>query len=331
MIPVSLLAMLLLPAVLITSARLLDPRDGMFQRLVSFTPFALVPYGVALLVLVPLMIRGGGVSRTLARVVGAGALVGLLVHTAWLTPALVGSPAEGAVTAEGQRLRVMTVNLQYGRADADEVALLALRNRADVLALQEVDADAMRALRATALDEELPHRAGRPAPGPAGTVVLSRVPVTDVQPLATGFGSYAMRLEGGLGLVAVHTRAPLGDAAGWWADHRAVAAAAAGADTGSGALVVGDLNATTDHQPLRELKGRGFRDAATRAGALWQPTWPAYDAPSIAGIEVPPMLAIDHVLVSEGIEVVETWTDEVPGSDHASLFAVLALPAADVG
>ena len=123
---------------------------------------------------------------------------------------------------------------------------------------------------------------------------------------------------------AVHSRPPTGDVQDWLADHRAVRRAAAVSDAPT--MIVGDLNATTDHRVLRELAGRGFRDAATAARSQWQPTWPADGEVRLLGVPVPPILALDHVLVSDALHPVTTQSLRVDGTDHRALVAEVVLP-----
>jgi len=90
-------------------------------------------------------------------------------------------------------------------------------------------------------------------------------------------------------------------------------------------LVAGDFNATLDHQPMRELDGRGFQDAAALANSGWQPTWPASDEVSILGVPVPAMLQLDHVVVDDAFGVVDTEAVSIRGTDHRAVVATLAL------
>ena len=53
-------------------------------------------------------------------------------------------------------------------------------------------------------------------------------------------------------------------------------------------LVVGDLNATPDHAPIRELADAGWRDAAELANEGWLPTWPAQRLTPAARPACPP-------------------------------------------
>jgi len=82
-------------------------------------------------------------------------------------------------------------------------------------------------------------------------------------------------------------------------------------------LVVGDLNATVDSLPVKQLAELGLRDAATEAGSGWQPTWPS-------GLG---LLTLDHVMFSDGFAVARTSTVQVPGSDHLALIVDLKGPA----
>ena len=90
-------------------------------------------------------------------------------------------------------------------------------------------------------------------------------------------------------------------------------------------MIVGDLNATMDHAPMRELVGRGYDDAATQAASGWQPTWPAAGEVSRFGLAVPSLLPIDHVFLSTGLRAVSTESVTIAGTDHRALVATVAL------
>ncbi len=67
-----LTTLVLVPALLLTTARLLDLPGGTWVRLVAFTPYALVLYAAALLLLLLAWWRGRGFWRGTARVLGRG-------------------------------------------------------------------------------------------------------------------------------------------------------------------------------------------------------------------------------------------------------------------
>ncbi|MFA6576667.1 MAG: endonuclease/exonuclease/phosphatase family protein, partial [Nocardioides sp.] len=106
----------------------------------------------------------------------------------------------------------------------------------------------------------------------------------------------------------------------WVADHREILAAAGqpGVD-----LVVGDLNATLDHAPVRALVDAGFRDTAEIANQGLATTWPVGGSYPLLSL-LPPMVAIDHVLVTDAWAVVSTETLDIDGADHRAVLATVA-------
>jgi endonuclease/exonuclease/phosphatase (EEP) superfamily protein YafD len=315
---------LLVPAGLLTAARLLDLPGASWVRLVSFTPYALVLYAVAVPFLLLAWWRGHGVWRGTARVLVVASLLGVALHAFWASGPFLGAPA--AEAAGTGRLHVMTSNLRFGEANTSRVVEVAVADDVDLLVLQEVTPQALGRLEGAGLGAAFEHRAGRPANGPAGTMVFSRYPLSKVKRLDTQFGSYALdvRAPGGrVHLLAVHPRPPIGSVAGWRSDQGVVRHAARA--TGGRTLIVGDLNATMDHVPMRALVGSGYEDAATQANSRWQPTWPAAGQVSRLGLSVPSLLPIDHVFVTSPLRAVSTRSVTIEDTDHRALVAVVAL------
>jgi hypothetical protein len=56
----------------------------------------------------------------------------------------------------------------------------------------------------------------------------------------------------------------------------------------------------------------------------WQPTWPAYGVIDVAGVELPRVVQIDHVLVGPRLAAIESRTLAIPGTDHRALVAEVA-------
>ena len=324
-----LVALLLVPALLLSTARLLQPAGSTWVRLVAFTPYALGLYLLALVVLLVASLRTRGGWRALLRTLAAVALLGVLLHAGWASgPFVGGTPARAASSA--RPVTVMTSNLRFGRADTAALVELAVRRHVDVLVLQEVTPTALAGLEAAGAGQVWPHRAGAPAPGAAGTVVFSRGRLARVHRLGTPFGSYRMtaglpprshRGGGRVTLLAVHPRPPIGNVTGWRADQDTVREAAREADGPT--ILAGDLNATMDHSSLRELVGRGYADAATQARSGWQPTWPSAGVVRHLGFGVPPLVAIDHVLLRGGLRADRTEVVAVDGTDHRALDATV--------
>lgn len=312
------------PAAVLTGLRLSQDlgsgvNTGWAIRAVSFTPLAVVPYVLVLILLVTAAFRAGpGIGPTsLLRYAGiAVTVVALALHSWWFAPALIGGQPD---RAEGsQSLRVLSLNLLGGEADAQQVIRMARRDEVDVLVLTEATPQAVSALTKAGLERRWPHRAGAAAGGAAGTIVASRYPVTDEQELPTRFGTWRMTLaapDGDLSLIAAHPTPPT--RRGDWADDLSVLVAAAhdGPD-----LIVGDLNATPDHRPIRLLADAGLRSASERANAGWAPTWPANGR----FFGLPPLVQIDHVLTGPSLTVLEVETHQVSGTDHLAVRATLA-------
>ncbi|WP_337993827.1 endonuclease/exonuclease/phosphatase family protein [Actinomycetospora straminea] len=124
---------------------------------------------------------------------------------------------------------------------------------------------------------------------------------------------------GPVDVVVAHPAAPVfrGDPTGWAQEITDLPPPAVSPDQPP-RLVVGDLDATLDHRPLRTLLARGWDDAADAVGAGLRGTWPTDRT-------VPPFAAIDHVLVSGRASPVGVLTRDLPGTDHAGLVVTLAV------
>jgi endonuclease/exonuclease/phosphatase (EEP) superfamily protein YafD len=116
-------------------------------------------------------------------------------------------------------------------------------------------------------------------------------------------------------VVGVHPYPPTaGNADVWQEALESLPSAGVGAPW----VLVGDFNATLDVGELRELLDRGYDDAAAVAGKGLEPTFPRTWGT--------PVIAIDHVLADRRLGIVEYSVEEMPGSDHRSIHAELALP-----
>jgi endonuclease/exonuclease/phosphatase family metal-dependent hydrolase len=89
-------------------------------------------------------------------------------------------------------------------------------------------------------------------------------------------------------------------------------------DSAGQQIVAGDFNATRDHAPFRELLDGGLADVADAQGWTAWPgmTWPADRA-------YPPVMRLDHVLVSAGFGVRDVSVVQLPGTDHRAVVARL--------
>lgn len=310
------LLLVLAPAVLLTALRLLDVGVGWAVRLESFTPWAIPLYAVGLVALLILAVARAGRRRggLVLALLLAGALA---LHVWWAAPMFTGSAPRPAADAEP--LVVMSANMRRGEGDGIQLVAAATNERVDLLVVQEITPQLLVEMEQAGLTALLPHRAGEAEPGAAGTMVFARSELTEVERLDTGLGSWAATVDG-LRVLGVHPTYPL-QLEAWRRDHAALRVAVREDDPD---LVVGDFNATLDHEPMQRLVDAGYRDAAEAANAGWQPTWPANDGFEVIGIPLPTSVAIDHVLVGPTMTALETRTVELDDADHLAVVAEVA-------
>ncbi len=151
-----------------------------------------------------------------------------------------------------------------------------------------------------------------------GTAVFAAGPVEVLAELDLFSTGLLVRTDTGMTVLAVHPAPPTLPGQ-WRTDHAAIRAAV---QRWTPDLVVGDLNATPDHAPLRALGGLGYRDAAELTNAGWAPTWPVGDTFPLLGL-LGPVVRIDHVLVADGWTATASSRAVVPGTDHAVVRAVV--------
>jgi len=228
---------------------------------------------------------------------------------------------------EGVDLRILTANLHEGKADPGPLVSSA-RERADVLAIQELTPHAADRLSAAGLDATFPHRWLDARNGAAGVGIWSRFPMHTTKRIGgyvMAFVSAQLRVPGvskDPTVVVVHIPGPwpwpIDD---WRRDLRRLPQTLLeeAEVAGSGAVVAaGDLNSTNDMRPFRALLRNGYRDAAEQSGAGIVPTFPA-------GWRLPPFIAIDHVL-TRSCTATSLCTITLPGSDHRGLVATVQIP-----
>lgn len=310
-----LLATLLVPAALLTTARAVEPSAGFWIQAEAFTPLAIVLYAAALLVaLGRVVVRRR--PRSPATVVAVVAAAGLGAHCWWFAPMLMGAnppPAQGA-----EQLRVMTANVAQGDGDPYGLVRVASRERVDLLVVAEITAAGLADMERAGLADLLPYRVGEPRSGGHGTMVFARTELGPAERTDTWHDGWVVTM-GDLVVVATHPQAPT-EPDLWRSDHAALLDAVRGHHPD---LVLGDLNATVDHAPVRALVDAGVRDAAELANAGWLPTWP-FNGRWRLGVALPPLVAIDHVLVGPRLAVEAVHTVDLPGSDHRAVVATLA-------
>lgn len=274
-----------------------------------FTPYVAV---VALLV--------AGVAAALEN--WAAALVTAVATLCLAVAVLPRAIGDGTVEAAGREtLDVLSVNILRGRAEPAAVVALVERFEPDLLSVQELTPRFALELREHGLSELLRNDVTEVAKGSAGAGLYSRLPLRPL-PGPRRFSFRMPRAELTLHdgrrvrVVGVHPYPPNPNQVGVWEESLASLPT-----TGRGApwVLAGDFNATLDQSQFRDLLDRGFRDAGAVAGEGLVPTFPRL------GHMIPP-ITIDHVLADRRLGIVEYSVEELPGTDHRPVHAILALP-----
>jgi endonuclease/exonuclease/phosphatase (EEP) superfamily protein YafD len=300
-----------LAAARLTAADRFRPLERTAVPLLSLTPHATAGAGLAALVL-----RGKGPSA-MAALAGA-ALAAVVVPRA--------VPRRQPM-ADGPVLRVLTVNLDHGRAAGGGLADLVRRARADVLFVQELTDEAAMTLDAAGLSELLPNEMRDILNYRyRGSAIYARYPLRDGLAIGPSFASQpTARLDLPSGrsvqLVCVHPHPPFPPwtraAAPRWRGELAALPPPGDPPV----ILAGDYNATLDHAQFRRLLRMGHLDAASQAGYGLVPTW----GPDPRGR--PALFTFDHVLIDPRCAVLATSAHPVAGSDHRALYVELRLPA----
>ncbi|MFG2004508.1 endonuclease/exonuclease/phosphatase family protein [Spirillospora sp. NPDC048911] len=276
--------------------------------LVAFTPY--VAAASIFPVILALVLR--------RRVVASTAVVTAIAFAVVVLPRVF---PDGNPSAHGARLRVLSVNMAVGQADAAATTKLVREVRPDALMLQEPTPKAIENLDRAGLRALMPYVVDRSFLETPGSGIYARFPLTELPMIEIGgFRQARAILEqpGGqrVEVVSVHPCSP-SDAhdTPCWADGLKALPSADGGPK----VLAGDFNSTLDHRPLRDLLGSGYRDAADVRGKALIPTWPQrwWNVPEVT---------LDHVLADRRMAVEEFSVHSLPGTDHRAVFAALRLP-----
>ncbi len=229
-------------------------------------------------------------------------------------------PSSAPSRRPSQTLTIATSNLLWHNRDYEALAQWIERNDPDIIAFQEVSPHSRDVL--LAMSKGYPHMVFEPPLEDWdsltwGLAILSKAPLKNQRRVPIegtpwkGILEVQAQLDGEpLLLRNMHPTRPGGSARN--AERNAALHAAQSATWGGRSLLLGDLNVTSTSPIFSDLlAATGLRDS--RQGFGRQPTYRIKQP--LPGL----MVAIDHVLVSDQIEVLERRVEELPGSDHLSL------------
>lgn len=310
---VVLAAFAAVPAVVSTVLRLFPPTDDATALVASFIPYGLVAYIATLILLLVALARAR--RRVILAVVTVLVLALTTVNLGWLAPMFI--PDDRPATTPA--FTVLSLNLYDGQADP--AGIVAQAEQADVVILIETTPVALHALNRLGWDERFRYAVGDVDGQISDTTIYSRLPLGASALIGpTSFQQWLTTVEapgiGAVRLIAAHPCNPYCGSNRWDSEHAALRAVIR-PHLGEPMIVSGDLNAVDDHGPMQLLRTDGLRSATDLTGAGWQPTYPANRA-------FPPLLPIDHILLSRRLTATSIKTFRVPGTDHLGLLATIA-------
>lgn len=252
------------------------------------------------------------------------AVVLLLGNVVWVSEMFERGREQPAPTGAAT-LRLVSANLLVTNPDIVALGRDLAATGADVIVLQEVSAEHLAGLGVAGLLAEYPYQVVDPLPAFHGSAILSTLPIADGRAFDVA-GSPMTRADITIGtgivrLINVHTVAPLNESQAIRWRVQLVLLSQMQPPEGGALVMAGDFNATMDHAPMDALISSGMRDAFNEAGHGIGATWPQSSGP------MPPLMRLDHVLVSDTVVVMSAEVQANPGSDHRRLSVELALPS----
>ena len=278
-------------------------------QMMAYTPYVLVLslFGLLFVVLCRRWLAAGFL------------LLAVIALALAVLPREIGDPEE---VPGGKSIRVLTINLGVGNADADQIAELARARDVDLVAVQELTGEAAAGLDAAGFSNDYPHRILQPDTGATGGGLYSRWPVRDRGSLLAEFHQPVADIEVPASIpirfVAVHPMAPTTPTrtSQWASEYKSLPSAFSGELP---LVLAGDFNATLDNSVFRDLLETGYRDAADVTGEGLVSTWPSR-------IEWKLPVTLDHVLAEKGISFGDYDVEKIDGTDHRAVFAELIMP-----
>lgn len=239
------------------------------------------------------------------------------VHVWWTAPLFVGG--RGPLAGAGRSVTVLALNLNGDRATGHAAARLISAVHPDLVVLSEASPLSVAGIDQTAY----PVAVSDVRVGTNGWLVLSSWPLLEERRVDIGdreLPRLLLRSPDGHRLVLwqVHPVAPVSGYVGEWRHqlHMVRAAIAVDEHGADPVVVAGDFNATRDVPQFRALLDDGWADVSDGRGLM--ATWRD-------GGRLPPLLRLDHVLVSHEVGVRAVHRTGSVGSDHLGLIARLEI------
>ncbi|MEZ6112038.1 MAG: endonuclease/exonuclease/phosphatase family protein [Pirellulaceae bacterium] len=287
-----------------------------------------VQYAVLLLAAGVALAVGRSWRWALVVLIAAGANASGFAGLYWPRVAAPSTAEAASDTAgvKGRGIKVMTFNVNGGNRNHAGIRELIERESPEIVVIVEYTPR----LSAAFADWKAgyPYRHESPRDHAFGIAVFSRLVISNFREVSLGDSeapTIVAEIDGGedeesrsqLGgctLIATHPVPPVGAERAAMRNGQLADLARLAAGQIPPTIVAGDLNITSFSPMFADLLREG-RLLDSRRGFGNQATWPR---------QLPPLrMAIDHVLVTPGIEVVERRVAGFAGSDHAAVVAEL--------
>jgi endonuclease/exonuclease/phosphatase (EEP) superfamily protein YafD len=211
---------------------------------------------------------------------------------------------------------ILQYNVRYDNVRGAELAEWIVAQRPDVVVLQEVTPAILSQLKL--VDLTYPYRFFAPEEHPFGMVFFSRLPLVQAQRTKTpdGWNHYtqlelqSLKHHIPIDMMELHTIPPMGSERTKERNEHMLHVAQMMADLppSHAKIMVGDMNITPYSPWFADVEQRSTLNNIMR-GVSIEGTWPSF-LPS--WMRIP----IDHMLVSDQIEVLERRVEQDLGSDH---------------
>jgi len=251
-----------------------------------------------------------------ALTIAAGLTVAAQLAIAW--PLL---PWGGGSHRHGAQLTIASTNLYVDNPELERAGHQIAAHLPEVLVAQEFTPAARAAFQHAGITAHYRYRIEHVDLGTVGVAIYSMYPLREVpqDPAVPEVLPAIVTLPDGrhVRVLDVHLFPPQRGDPGFW--ERQIHRFDRELDRTPGLWVaIGDYNATIEHRVFRDLLHDGRRDAHLLTGRGYARSWPA-------DLALPPLVLIDHALLSRGIGASATRERTVAGSDHRMIAVDLTL------
>lgn len=288
----------------ITIFGLLAPLIPPFEMINHFRPFILGGFIVLLLLVLPLR-RGRWLIPVSAFAMLNGALFVLpIIFQA--TPAPAAQPSAAA-------MKIVSFNIWVGNRSHDEIEAFLRRENADVVLLQEIEAESAKAL-LPRLRDLYPHQLSCAERRGCRLALLSRTPWSEADRIDLSYDNPALiwaRFGDGAGsyrIAGLHSAWPFlahvqKQHMDWLTAWRR--------NVDEPLLIAGDFNLT----PFSWNLTRFTWNTGLKRYSTFQRSWP--------GHRYAPVFLIDHIFSTDGFRPIDVHTGPASGSDHLPVIATV--------